>query len=671
MQYIKTPPKTYLLVCFFLFLGVILIAQDNTKIDSLAALVANPNSLSGEEKIKIYRQLAKLNRRINPEQQLKYANKMLKEAEDLGDQKSQGIAISEIASHYQKADNYDEAYSFYVKSLDFFVKERNIGNAYSRISYVEQSRGNYVESISWLIKSNAIFEKIDFTGGRIANYIHLGILLSTTGDYEEAITYYKKAEALIGEKDIRSKSSLYTNFAVTYNFLNDLDKSKEYLDKSIVIKEKLNDINGLANAYVNLAGIARRKGQTDLNILYIKKAISAYQKMNNKKGEALSYNALGETYRSIGDLEKAEEYLLKSNKLTLETKNHQSLLNNNEALYKLYADQKKWNKAYTYLLEYDNLKDTITNVEKLKISKELQVKYESERIITEKELAESNSALAEQKANNSKNLSIAISAIGALILAIVLFIFYRFRSKKKEEVLSMQLQETEKRLKLEQQTRISELKALQSQMNPHFVFNILNSIQDLILLQDIRSSNKYLGKFSDLFRRILSSSNSGVITISEEIKTLKLYVELEQLRFGDELHVQFKNDVDDHVSEEFLLPVMFIQPYLENALKHGLLHKTGRKELIVHFYLEDNSLVCAIDDNGVGRKKALELQFNGDKKHLGFSTQANLERIDLLNTGRTNKITINVVDKHENSIPSGTTVLLYFPFEESENSSHT
>jgi len=456
---------------------------------------------------------------------------------------------------------------------------------------------------------------------------------------------------------------LYSNFATTYAELGDLENSKKYNEKSITLKKQLNDIYGLANTYGNLAMIASKEGKDAKSIVYMEKALNAYIKVNNKNGIAGTYIILGSVYRKQGNYKKAEDYLLKANQLTQETNNYNSLLNNQQGFYKLYSDQKKWSKAYTHLKSYTSLKDSITEIEKLKIAKELQTKYETNRILKDKALAETNRALAEQKAENNKNFAITIGALATLVLGIILFLFYRFKSKKKEELLSIKLEETINRLYLEQQTRVSELKALQAQMNPHFMFNALNSIQDLILLQDIRNSNKYLGKFSDLIRRVLSTSSQGSITISEEIIMLKLYTELEQLRFGEQLTITFKNDVPETICDDFKLPPMFIQPYLENALKHGLFNKEGVKNLEISFYIKEDNIVCKIVDNGIGRVEAEKLKSNDSKSHLSFSTSANLERIALLNKGKDRKVVVKIEDNQELNKASGTSVYIHFPFE--------
>lgn len=653
--------KAIFLILIIGFVQNSLFAQEISEINSLKTIV-NSDTISSEGIIKISLKIARLNRRVNPEEQLLYARKALLEAGKISDMKKQGISLSEIGSYHHKQDNYDSAYYYYDKTIRFFKSKKNIGNAYSRLSNVEKARGNYVESIKLLIKSDSLFEIIDFKRGRLTNNINLGIILSTKGEHKEAISYYKKAEQLLDEKDDRTKSALYANFAITYGNMGDLENSKKYLEQSIPIKKKLKDINGLADAYSNLAMIASKENNEFLSIRNLEDAIEAYQKVNNKNGITGCYNSLGNIYRLQANYKKAEDYLLKANELLQDTNNHIALLKNQELFYKLYNDNKLWDKAYKYLKSYTSLKDSISEIEKIKVSKELQTKYETDRILKEKALAESNSALAEQKAATNKNYAIAIAALAALIIGVVLFVFYRFKSKKTEELLSAKLEETEKRLRLEQQTRMSELKALQAQMNPHFVFNALNSIQDLILLQDIRNSNKYLGKFSDLIRRILNTSSKGSVSVNEEIIMLKLYAELEQLRFGEQLKINFLNDLPETISDDFKLPPMFIQPYIENALKHGLFNKKGAKNLDIRFYIKDQYIVCQIDDNGIGRVEAQKLKNINSKSHLGFSTDANLERIELLNSGKDQKILVDIEDKKEVDKATGTRVYINFPY---------
>jgi LytS/YehU family sensor histidine kinase len=151
------------------------------------------------------------------------------------------------------------------------------------------------------------------------------------------------------------------------------------------------------------------------------------------------------------------------------------------------------------------------------------------------------------------------------------------------------------------------LASIKSQMNPHFLFNALNTIQAYIYTNDKENASVYLGKFSELTRRILEMSNKDCVPLSEEIKSLSLYLELEKIRFEDLLHYTF--EVDPALQPDFVyIPSMLIQPYVENAIKHGLLHKKDDRQLWIKFIKERDCLMVIIDDNGIGRKRSAQLK---------------------------------------------------------------
>lgn len=202
--------------------------------------------------------------------------------------------------------------------------------------------------------------------------------------------------------------------------------------------------------------------------------------------------------------------------------------------------------------------------------------------------------------------------------------------------------------------------SIKSQMNPHFFFNALNTIQSFIFSDDKRSAADYLGRFSRLMRMILEMSEKENVTLKEEIDALKTYLELEKTRFNDDFSYQF-NLQKDLPLEQIIIPSMIIQPYIENAIKHGLLHKKTNRLLTVSIETDQNSLVITIDDNGIGRKRAAELKRIKDNKHLSFSTQANLKRIELLNKENP-QIGVEYIDKTAPDGESlGTKVIIHLP----------
>ena len=229
-------------------------------------------------------------------------------------------------------------------------------------------------------------------------------------------------------------------------------------------------------------------------------------------------------------------------------------------------------------------------------------------------------------------------------------------------VLEKKNSEEKEKVRVLEEMRHSQLSALKAQMNPHFMFNALNSIQEIILMNNKREANMYLGKFADLMRITLDQSNKNAISLEDELKSLLLYLELEALRF--ETHFQYKIDVDEQVfTPDVLIPAMLIQPYVENAIKHGLLHKQGEKQLLIQFRLEnEETLLCMITDNGIGRKRSAEINQLRARKHTSFATGATLRRLELLNYGNEHRITVNFEDlKDERGQDSGTKVLLFIP----------
>ncbi len=205
----------------------------------------------------------------------------------------------------------------------------------------------------------------------------------------------------------------------------------------------------------------------------------------------------------------------------------------------------------------------------------------------------------------------------------------------------------------------SRLTALRSQMNPHFMFNSLNSIQEFILIQDKRSANKYLSKFSRLMRSILDMSDRNRIPLSQELEALELYLELEAMRFDGELEYEIK--VGEGVNPEFKeIPSMLIQPYVENAIKHGLMHKPGDRTLTVSFRKQGTYLVCEVDDNGIGRERSMQIRKESPRRHTSKAMSVTKERLELLNSVSKDNLNVEIIDKkHKDGTAAGTKVIIH------------
>ncbi|MGV6861032.1 MAG: sensor histidine kinase [Putridiphycobacter sp.] len=212
--------------------------------------------------------------------------------------------------------------------------------------------------------------------------------------------------------------------------------------------------------------------------------------------------------------------------------------------------------------------------------------------------------------------------------------------------------------RLEIQSLNSKLEALQSQMNPHFIFNSLNSIQTLVLKGDVESSYEYINKFADLMRQTLSFSETQLVPFHEEVDLLNNYLLLEKLRFRDDFNYQIiTNDI-----KEVSVPPMLLQPLIENALKHGLLHKKSDRQLTIEFKLEKD-LICTIIDNGVGRKAANEIKKRQNKSHKSYAIESLKERFEYLRQKMNfENIGFTYHDLYEKDLPAGTKVVVIIPF---------
>jgi hypothetical protein len=245
----------------------------------------------------------------------------------------------------------------------------------------------------------------------------------------------------------------------------------------------------------------------------------------------------------------------------------------------------------------------------------------------------------------------------AIFASIIFWIFYQYQIRKIKRKNQIALD----KINLEKNVNQAKLIALKSQMNPHFFYNALNTLQSYILSNEKNNALNYLSKFSNLTRTILEMTNKDFITINDEIKTLTLYLDLEKARFEKDFTYTITTN-QELAKDAVKIPTMLLQPYIENSLKHGLLHKTGKKELNIIFENKKDFLLITIDDNGIGRQKSAELNRIKNKKHRSFATEATQNRIKLLNQYTNRNIAVRIIDKRNPLDQAmGTTVIFEIP----------
>jgi len=232
--------------------------------------------------------------------------------------------------------------------------------------------------------------------------------------------------------------------------------------------------------------------------------------------------------------------------------------------------------------------------------------------------------------------------------------------EEKNEIIEASLTE-----KFERQIAEIEMTALRAQMNPHFIFNALNSIKLYVVSNEPKTAAKYLTKFSKLIRSILNNSKSKLVSIEAELTALELYIQMEQFRFN--FKFDYEINVDRDVDQEFTeIPPMLLQPYVENAIWHGLMHKhDGKGKLYIHIKIKGGNLEFIIEDNGIGREKSMSLKSKTKTKHKSVGMQITADRLEMANRLYGTEGRVSVIDKKdEKGKSTGTKVVFFLPHED-------
>lgn len=250
-----------------------------------------------------------------------------------------------------------------------------------------------------------------------------------------------------------------------------------------------------------------------------------------------------------------------------------------------------------------------------------------------------------------------LSSTSLILISLILSIRFRIRQIKNREK-----QKTEMNKKIAN----IESQALRAQMNPHFIFNTMTSIQHYISNNDTDAALKYLSKFAKLMRKIMDNSKQPLISVSEEINALELYLELEIMRFDKKF--EYTINVDPSIDQNYdRIPSMLIQPYVENAIIHGLLPKQGSGKIHINMERYDNTILCVIEDNGIGRERSKEFKKNRVQQHKSMGMSITAERLDILNSSLNSKLNAEIVDLYDKGQPAGTRVRLIIPLETNED----
>lgn len=521
-----------------------------------------------------------------------------------------------------------------------------------RESIINTVRGNYARATRLAKECMLIFSKInayDVSGC----YNTIGGMVATNGNIEQGIKYLEKAIEINEKfKNREGYASGYCDHQLVLGYIylldDQYDQAKIHLDSSYA-KAVENDY-WVSQTYnlLNFGKIHLKRGEYEdaLDDLYTGLKLSREKKI--KSLEAVTQSRIAEVFLEMGELDNALMHYLIAEDFAMREKLERRLLVIYEQIKDTYFRKNNLEKAYEYQEKYIELLKKVNDQEKKEELQMLEVKFSvNEKNAKINALALEKDHEQEQKQLLQVAIIITIAAFILLVFTIIL-IYNRIRLNRK-----IQTERQEKELSLYQ------MMALKSQMNPHFIFNALNSIQDLILKEKTEESYTYISKFAELVRETLNHSNEEFIDIEEELKSIELYLQLEKLRFQDGLEVDFVTNGIENIT----IPPLLIQPFIENAIKHGLLHKKGDKHLRIHFKLKE-SLICTISDNGVGRAASEKIQARRKKSHASFATKSIENRFELLRKSYGENLGITYIDTETDGKPTGTTVILTVPFKQ-------
>lgn len=524
-------------------------------------------------------------------------------------------------------------------------------------------KGEIENALTKALEANTILQKINDISNLTFNNNLLARIYSRDGQPEKALAMHLNNIQLIKNKPASDqKGGFYYYTAQAYEILDSLDQAQMMYQEAYKISEKANFSLGKVLSSAALGSLYNKRNEFAKAIPPLTEALAFHRVHKQSYSVANTQFALAHSYANIGEhaeaLKRNEEAITiyKNQDRKVDLRNaYQNHISYHAAVHNLKGE----NEA---LKNYHRLNDSIFSAEKVQVIEELQTKYETEKITAQKNIAEATVALTQTQSKRNRIYFIGALTVAILLLVASILYFSRLRAQKKAELITLELRETQKRLALEKQYRNSELKALKAQMNPHFIFNALNSIQEYIILNEKNLASDYLGKFADLMRKYLDHSDAGFITVQEEIESLHMYLDLEALRFEDTL--TYKINVDKNIQPDAVkLPTMLIQPYVENALKHGLLHKDGERILHISFTQSKKEIIsCAIQDNGIGRKASAIMKEQQGVMHQSFATQANENRLQLLNYKENKKIGVEIIDLYDQlGNVQGTKVTLDIP----------
>ena len=636
------------------FLGNLENIKGNTAIaleyeDSAVTLFRETGSRKGLANCYYY--IATIYNESNYAETIRNCDSAMKIYEETGNKHGLAICSNLKGSIYYLKGDYSAALKYDKTTLQLSQEtgyKRGIAGSYYAIGLVSYALGNYPEALNNYFSALKIDEELGQKGAIANCYNTIGMVYENQKDNAEALKNFYAALKIMEEAGTtKDEASVYQNIAAAYdNEGNDSAALKNYRT-AMELHEKNGDNAGIGDSYYSFAGIYEREQNYPEALKYYQAALKIFRKGGNKNEMVRALAGIGAVQAKLKKQGIAEQYGSEAVTLARKVGSLETIRDANKRLSETYAANGDYKKALEYYMAYIAARDSIFNEEATKKTVQAQLQYDFEKKEAATKITTAKKD-AETKLQLQRKDILIYSSLSAFVVLIVIGLLL-LRQRK---------------LKANQQKAELEQKQLRAQMNPHFIFNCLNSIQHFVVINDVKKANKYLTGFASLMRQTLENSKDGIITLQKELVYLNSYLELELMRFKDKFIVEIICPGNINATA-ITIPSMIIQPFVENAIRHGLCFLNDRAgELAIKFHLKGNDLYCEIDDNGIGRAQSRKLKENANIIYESQGMALTQKRLALVSKGSGTEYTISIKDKvDQQNDAAGTTVIIKFPVE--------
>ena len=591
-----------------------------------------------------------------PKRAFDYVQNAIELALILENKRGEAYCYNTLGALNYSISRYDASIKSYEKALLLFQGLESEKGYYNSMKYI----GAAYEADSKLKKAESFYERFQALAierknkdDEIYAINALGRLYYSRKDYIQSKVAYDTILAL--EQTRNNPQGIIdasNNLGNVYEAIDDSSGAFQMYNQSLKLANDIGDQDGVNSYYSNSNKFYGKRGNTKQQIQVQQEAIEFNSSKGNKKALTDNYNSIAALNLKEEKPQEAIKYLKQNIVLmdelgTLESK--EEALGLITAAYEQIGDYESALKSYQKLVKIQeaNTKEKNKHIQLAStLSNELDEKDKRiELLQTNIQLSKDNMFLLEnQKGEELKKQRIVIYALAGGFLVLLLAALLTIRSNRAKRKANAML----------------ELKSLRAQMNPHFIFNSLNSVNSFISKNDDRSANKYLVQFSRLMRMVLENSKHDFVSLDSEIEILKLYLELEHLRFQDKFDYDF-NIGKDIKKDEIEIPPMLIQPFIENSVWHGLRYLDEKGKLFVSIQKQEGKLIWTIEDNGIGREKSAELKTKNQQ--IGKSTgMKNIDdRLRILNKMNNTNMHVQVMDLNNGA--TGTRVMVSIPYQ--------